>query len=427
MTKKINSANKSSQQSIQALIEAHKAYEQRTLSLLASASYSPNSIRKFSASSLTNITTEGFEGARYHPGSSLADELELLAIDQAKEAFSCAYANVQPHSASSANASILLGFLNKNDTIMGMDLSSGGHLTHGASASFSGKFFRSQPYRLTNGLIDFEAIRTMALRFKPAAMICGASSYPRSICFKTFRSIADEVGAILIADISHISGLVIAGFHESPMEYAHFVTTSTYKQLLGPRGGLIMSQLKQDYAAHYKISKSAINKSVFPLTQGTPNLACIASKAAALSNARTKRFHRLMGNIVSLADHLARSLRDRGFTVVTGGTDTHMILLNLQPLKLTGLQAEQTLESIGILANRNLIPDDPLNPKVTSGLRIGTNMLAQRDFDFEGVRTLANILANVLVNDAERNTTAATDSVKALCEKFPINKKYSGS
>jgi len=401
------------------LCSDYAEFESHTLSLMASANYSPPEIRSLSSSSLTNITTEGFPGNRFHPGSDIADRVEEIAIEEACAAFSCSYANVQPHSASSANASVLLEFVQPNQTIMGLRLASGGHLTHGSSVSFSGRIFNSQPYDLTNQILDYDKIRAHARSVRPTMIICGASAYPRNICFESFSNIARDVGATLLADISHIAGLVIAGLHESPLGKAQIVTTSTYKQLAGPRGGIILSDSVDD-----AIRGEKLNRSVFPLTQGTPDISNIAAKAAALAWTRTNKFTQTMKTTLKLASQLADKLLESGFKLITGGTDTHMILLDLRPQKLSGAEAEKALEAVGILANKNLIPGDPTSPVVTSGLRLGTNILAARGFDLEGISRLSKILVDVLTHSdsgaAKSDCTALAGDVKELCGQYPI-------
>jgi glycine hydroxymethyltransferase len=393
-----------------------------TLSLLASASYATDQVRQFSSSVFTSVTTEGYPGARYHPGSHFADEVESIAIEEAQKAFVSSYANVQPHSASSANAAVLMELVSAGATIMGMKLNSGGHLTHGSKASFSGKIFQSKPYELINGFIDYDQVRDLAIEAQPRIIICGASSYPRKICFDTFKLIADEVGAILLADISHISGLVIAGLHPTPLGRAHVVTTSTYKQLSGPRGGLILSD--HDCLPDSPASlKKRLNHAVFPLTQGTPDISNIASKAAALSIAQTAYFRDLMQVVVELAKTMAASLEQAGFKLITGGTDTHMILLDLEAQSMTGKEAELLLEGIGILANRNLIPGDKRTAKETSGLRIGTNILAARRFNTRGIQELVDIFSDLLVEqkgDLNAKQYILHQRVLTLCIEYPL-------
>ncbi len=404
------------------ICRAQEDYASQTLSLMASESYARKEVRKFSSSVFSNVTTEGFPGARFHPGSIFADQIETICIEEAQKAFCCSYANVQPHSASTANAAVLIELADPGSTIMGMELSSGGHLTHGSSASFSGKIFDSKPYQLTDGLLDYDQIRDQALKFRPTVLICGASSYPRSICFETFRLIAEEVGAILLADISHISGLVLAGLHQSPLGKAHVTTTSTYKQLLGPRGGLILSD--HSTLPNTSISlKQRLDHAVFPLTQGTPDLANIASKAAALSMTQTDQFHDLMSKVIDLASNMAVRLADVGFKLVTNGTDTHMVLLDLRDHSMTGEDAEKLLEKIGILANRNMIPGDHRTPTKTSGLRIGTNNLAIRNFATGTLEEIVTILFELLISrsyPSERKIAELRGRVQELCRNHPI-------
>ena len=399
-------------------------YANNSISLLASANHSPSVVRHFLASNFVDVTTEGFVGNRYHPGARFADEIETIAIDEAKSAFNCAYANVQPHSASSANAAVLIELLKPGDTIMGLSLRSGGHLTHGARASFSGKVFKSVPYELSSGFLDYDQIRDAAIKANPSMIICGSSSYPRKICFDTFSLIAEEVGAFLLADISHISGLVIADLHPSPVSKAQVVTTSTYKQLSGPRGGIILSDHEWVQARANKPLFEALNHGVFPLTQGTPDIANIAGKAAALSLARTPAYRNLMNRVVDTSRDMAETLKENGFRLVTGGTDTHMILIDLSETNLTGREAELRLERIGVLANRNLIPGDKLAPSEASGLRIGTNAIATRGFDKTAVTELVSIITTALGRSPDLD--GLQNRVLGLCRTFALEADFEG-
>ena len=399
-------------------------YANETLSLLASANHSSASVRHFLSSELVDVTTEGFVGNRYHPGSVFADEIEAIAVDEAKAAFKCSYANVQPHSASSANAAVLIELLEAGDTIMGLSLRSGGHLTHGANASFSGKLFHSCPYELTSGLIDYDHVRDLALQSRPKVIICGSSAYPRELCFETFSLIAKEVNAVLLADISHISGLVVAGLHPSPSGEAQIITTSTYKQLCGPRGGIILSDHDRIDSRPGRSLPKLLDRSIFPLTQGTPDIANVAAKAAALSYARTPEYRNLMQRVVNLANTMATKLTEKGFELVTGGTDTHMVLLDLSNTTLTGRQAEERLEQIGLLANRNLIPDDPLPPREASGLRLGTNALASRGFDENSVLEVVEVLTAALAPSPDLSRLSCR--VSDLCTSFPLDSDFEG-
>jgi glycine hydroxymethyltransferase len=371
---------------------------------------------------LTNLTTEGFPGDRYHPGCEFADEIEKYAIDQARSLFRSKYANVQPHSGTNANSAVLHRLLNRGDAILGMSLNAGGHLSHGASSSFSGRNYKSIKYGTVNELLDYEVIREIALRFRPKLIICGSSSYPRYIDFARFREIADEVGAILVADISHISGLVAAGLHPSPLPHAHVVTTSTYKQLYGPRGGLLLSS-SSEIPGHDEPIVKLLNSSVFPLTQGTPDLSSIAAKAAAFSEAATPAFGLMMRKVVALAAVMAEEFLTRGYRIVTGGTDNHMVVVDLTEVGLSGRQVERALEDIGILANRNVIPSETRGPKLASGLRLGTNVLAYRGFTDVEIRKVVSIVDGViqrLMDHCDDRWIEYAEEVKCLAALRPL-------
>jgi len=405
---------------LRTLVRGYEDCEASTLSLVASANYAPSAIREFSSSALTNITTEGYPGKRFHPGSHYADKVEELTCNLAQSVFDCSYANAQPHSASSSNLAVLLEVMKPGDPLMGLELNSGGHLTHGASASFSGKLFKSTPYTLCNETLNYEYIREEALKHRPKTIVCGASSYPRQISFRHFAEIANEVGAILLADISHISGLIIAGEHESPLGYAHVVTTSTYKQLGGPRGGLILSDRRFLPDMPQESLEKRLNKAVFPLTQGTPDIANMAAKAATLAYAGSQEFKSKMAKTITLATQLAEGLLANGFRLVTGGTDTHMVLVDLRNLQIDGKQAENRLEEIGVLANRNLIPGDPGTSSTPSGLRFGTNTLASRNFDEEGLTRVLDVLTASLKAKCSRENAALKREVQSICADYPI-------
>jgi len=405
---------------LQTLIENYEAEQSNTLSLLASANYSSQHIRNFSASTLSDITTEGYPGKRYHPGARYADEVEDLACALAKKVFRSSYANVQPHSASSANSAILIELLQPGDVLTGLELSAGGHLTHGASPSFSGRLFDSKPYRLVGETIDYDYILDHARTIKPRVIICGASAYPRKISFKNFREIADQVNAILLADISHISGFVAANLHESPIEFAHAVTTSTYKQLAGPRGGIILASGESVPGTESRNIGNLLDHSVFPRTQGTPDLANIAAKGATLAFCLTPDFQQRMQLTLNLATQLSQELTSNGFRLVAGGTDTHMVVIDLRKIGISGKYAEEILESVGILANRNLIPDDQGSPKIPSGLRLGTNTLATRGFDIEGVSRIVRVISRLLKKGPTADLRSAKLEVESICYDYPI-------
>jgi glycine hydroxymethyltransferase len=404
-----------------------------TLTMVAASSMADPSVLACQGTALENLTTEGYPGARYHAGCEYVDRIERLAIERAKAAFGARYANVQPHSGSSANAIALLGLLQPGDRILGLDLDCGGHLTHGSRASFSGQQYQAFSYGLDpRGFIDYANVGELALKHRPKLIICGASAYPRFIDFERFRAIADEVGALLLADISHIAGLVAAGVHPSPIDHAHLTTTSTYKQLYGPRGGLILSGRDSEALLPNRAHSLAevMQRAVFPRVQGTPMLSAIAAKARALALIATPRFHALAHRIVEMANALGQAFVSFGYRVLTGGTDNHMVLIDVSAHGLTGLIAERALESCGIVVNKNRIQHDRHSARVTSGIRFGTNVLALRELDAGGVRRSAELVHRVLSRVEPEGTEryrldAATiasvrDEVSSLCTRFPV-------
>lgn len=407
--------------------------QQRTLSMVASSSVADPSVLLCHASAIGNLTTEGYPGRRFHTGCTVADEIETLAISRAKQAFSAAYANVQPHSGSGANQIVMASLLDAGDRILGMDLKSGGHLTHGAKASYSGRYFDALGYGVdSQGFIDYGEVEKLAKRHRPRLLICGASAYPRVIDFRRFRAIADEVDALLLADISHIAGLVAAGEHPSPIDCAHVVTTSTYKQLFGPRGGLIL--LGKDHAMTSPRGKGtladAMQSGVFPFFQGTPSLDGVLGKARALHRVCGPQFKDLCKAIVGNAAELAAGLASLGYRVMTGGTDNHLVLVSLVEKGMTGRVAEKLIEECGILVNRNLISEDQKPATVCSGIRIGTNTLAARGMRRKEMRRCVELLDRVLASAkvrsetegeiAEHTKSAIRREVEALCEEFPL-------
>ncbi|MER5479924.1 serine hydroxymethyltransferase [Streptomyces sp. NPDC002734] len=414
------------------LLEREQLRQHETLAMVAAASTADPSVLVCEASSAGNVTTEGYPGARYHAGCEVVDEVERLAVQRAKEAFGARYANVQPHSGSTANQVVLCSLLAPGDVVLGMDLKAGGHLTHGAPASMSGRFFTAVPYGLgEDGLIDYDAMAALARRHRPRLIFCGASAYPRTVDFRRFRAVADEVGAYLVADISHIAGLVAAGLHPSPVDVAHVTTTSTYKQLYGPRGGLILMGRDADLrTASGKSLAATLQDAVFPYLQGTPRLNTVAAKARALAQVATPEFRRLARRVVDASAALAKELDSRGHHVLTGGTDTHMVLLDVGRRGLTGRIAERALESCGIVVNKNSIPGDPHGPRVTSGVRLGTNVLALRGMGPAEMAECAELVDTVLAavvpagdRDYQLEETVRTEvaaRAAALCRRFPL-------
>jgi glycine hydroxymethyltransferase len=415
------------------LVEEEYRRQTMTLAMVAASSVASPAVLACEAAVATNVTTEGYPGARFHGGCEVVDRIERLAIERAKAAFGARFANVQPHSGSSANEIVMFAILAPGDTILGMDLDSGGHLTHGSRASISGRVFHAVGYGVgPHGLIDYEQVARLANEHRPKLIIAGASSYPRRIDFARFREIADRVGAYLLADISHIAGLVAAGQHPSPIDFSHWTTTSTYKQLYGPRGGLILmgKDFDQVGPGGKRTLSELIQKTVFPFFQGTPNLSSIAAKARALAMALTEEFRQLAERIVASSSALAKSLEDRGYRVLTGGTDNHLILIDILANGVTGIIAERALEECGVTVNKNKIPGDNKPPSITSGLRLGTNTLAFRGMSAEHMPRCAALIDRVLKSlDIHGDTRYsldpavrrwASDEVQRICREFPL-------
>ncbi|MFJ2830263.1 serine hydroxymethyltransferase [Streptomyces sp. NPDC087263] len=405
-----------------------------TLAMVASASIANPAVLAAGGAALSNVTAEGYPGARYHPGAARFDAVERLAVDRAKQAFGARYANVQPHSCSSANQAVLAALVPPGGVLLALDLDSGGHLTHGSAASVTGRHYRAVHYGLDEqGFIDYEQVAELALAHRPKVLIAGASAYPRTLDFARFRAIADSVGAYLVADISHIAGLVATGEHPSPIDLAHITTTSTYKQLGGPRGGLIL--IGQEHRTPGPDSRRTpleklMQRAVFPQSQGTPSPASIAAKAHALKLVAEPAFKATMRLVVDNAVALAEDLAGLGYRVLAGGTDNHMVLLDILDRGITGVVAERALEDCGILTNRNRIPKDTKAPLVASGLRLGTNVLSQRGMGPAQMRVCAGLLHEVLtattvLGDAEFRTDPVVRDrvaaeVAALCRTHPL-------
>ncbi|SNQ52024.1 Serine hydroxymethyltransferase [Frankia canadensis] len=414
------------------LLAREAARQNETLMMVAASSVADPSVLACSGTSLSNLTAEGYPGARYHAGCEVADEVERLAADRACSVFGAREAIVQPHSGSSANLAVITALLNPGDTLLGLDLDCGGHLTHGSPASLTGRYYNAKGYRVTpDGFLDYGQIRELALAHRPKLLVCGASAYPRTVDFARFREIADEANAFLLADISHIAGLVATGLHPSPIDHAHVTTTSTYKQLYGPRGGLILLGRDAHRPGPGRGSLAAtLRRAVFPFTQGTPDLASIAAKARALDFVAGPGFAELAQRLAAGAQAIAERLAARGLRVVTGGTDTHMVLLDLRGTGLTGDIAEQALESCGIVVNRNRVPGDTTPARVTGGLRIGSNTLAARGMDRDEAAACADLVADVLeaVRPDEQSGHVLAPAVQArvraavaeLCARYPL-------
>jgi len=408
-----------------------------SLQLIAAENQCSRAVLAALGSIFQNKTTEGFPGERYHGGCAVVDDAEKLAASRAKEAFGAQYANVQPHSGTSANQIVLTALLERADKVLSLGLDQGGHLSHGAQASFSGKFFDIENYYLDKEtfLLDYDAIRDKALAFRPKLIICGASAYCRVIDFAEFRRIADEVGAYLMADISHIAGLVIAGAHPSPIDYAHFTTTSTYKPG-GPRGGLIL--MGRDYDKPITVSDKTIplseliQKTTFPGMQGTPYLNNVAAKAIFFKETLSDEYRRRQFKIVDNATMLANNLLALGHDVVTGGTDTHMVLVNVANLRqgLTGITAQECLEDCGIIVNKNRLPYDTRSAAVASGIRLGTPIVTRNGMGAEQMDIVSELIDSVLRHVRIAGPTECRmdeslcdrirDKVSRLCEKFPL-------
>ena len=393
-------------------IQLEKGRQNQNIELIASENFVSKAVMAAMGSPLTNKYAEGYPGKRYYGGCQYVDIVENLAIERAKKLFGAAYANVQPHSGAQANMAVFQAFLKPGDTFMGMALDQGGHLSHGSSANFSGKYFHCVPYGVNEqGFIDYDEVERIALECQPKLIVAGASAYCRTIDFKRFREIADKVNAILMVDIAHIAGLVATGLHPSPIPYAHVVTTTTHKTLRGPRGGMILCGT-EEYA-------KKLNSAIFPGTQGGPLMHVIAAKAVALKEALSDDFKDYQKQILVNAQALAAGLMKRGITIVSGGTDNHLMLVDLQNLGLTGKQAEKMLDEVHITCNKNTIPNDPQSPFVTSGLRLGTPAATTRGFDADDMDQIAEAITLTL-KDFEGHKEKATAIVKSLTDKHPL-------
>jgi len=397
------------------LIQQELHRQQDHLELIASENFTSPAVMAAQGSVLTNKYAEGLPGKRYYGGCEFVDRIEQLAIDRAKELFGAAHANVQPHSGAQANFAVFLALLKPGDTIMGMDLSHGGHLTHGSPVNVSGKWFNVSDYGVSQETeqLDYDQIRDLALKHRPKMLICGYSAYPRVIQFDKFRAIADEIGAYLLADIAHIAGLVATGLHPNPVPYCDVVTTTTHKTLRGPRGGLILTR-DADLGKQF-------DKAVFPGSQGGPLEHVIAGKAVAFGEALKPEFKTYCGHVIENAKALAAQLQQRQFKIVSGGTDNHLMLVDLRSIDMTGKLADQLVSGVNITANKNTVPFDPASPFVTSGLRLGSPAMTTRGMGTVEFTEIANIIADRLLSPD--NETVAQDCrrrVAALCERFPL-------
>ena len=383
------------------------------LELIASENWVSKAVMAAMGSPLTNKYAEGYPGHRYYGGCECVDVVENLAIERARELFGCEYVNVQPHSGAQANMAVFFAALKPGDTVMGMNLAHGGHLSHGSKANLSGAYFNIVPYGVNDeGFIDYEEVRRIALECRPKMIVCGASAYGRIIDFKKFRGIADEVGAYLMADIAHIAGLVAAGEHPSPIPYAHVTTTTTHKTLRGPRGGMIMS-------SNAVAEELKLNKAVFPGIQGGPLMHVIAAKAVCLKEALQPEYKEYQRNIVKNAKALCGGLMKRGIKIVSGGTDNHLMLVDLRDTGITGKEMEHLLDEANITCNKNTIPNDPQSANVTSGVRLGTAAVTARGLKEEDMDQLAEAIA-LMVQSAD-NKDRAKAIVEGLTEKYPLN------
>lgn len=383
------------------------------IELIASENWVSKAVMAAMGSPLTNKYAEGYPGKRYYGGCECVDEVENLAIERAKKLFGCTYANVQPHSGAQANMAVFFAMLKPGDTVMGMNLAHGGHLSHGSPANFSGAYFNIVPYGVNDdGYIDYNQVRQIALEAKPKMIIAGASAYARVIDFKRFREIADEVGAYLMVDMAHIAGLVAAGVHPSPIPYAHVTTTTTHKTLRGPRGGLILSSEEM-------AKKFNFNKAVFPGIQGGPLMHVIAAKAVCFLEALQPEFIEYQVQLVKNCQALAQGLLKRGMHLVSGGTDNHLVLVDLRGTGITGKAMENLLDEANITCNKNAIPNDPESPFVTSGVRLGTAAVTSRGMKEEDMDLIAQAIA--LMTESRENKEEALTIVKQLTEKYPLN------
>ncbi len=399
--------------------ELAKAMEQETgrqndhIELIASENFVSKAVMAAMGSTLTNKYAEGYPGKRYYGGCQYVDIVEDLARDRAKKLFGCTYANVQPHSGAQANMAVFFALVKPGETVMGMNLDHGGHLSHGSSANISGTYYHIVPYGVNDaGFIDYDEVERIAKECKPKMIIAGASAYCRKIDFKRFREIADEVGAYLMVDMAHIAGLVASGYHESPIPYAHVTTTTTHKTLRGPRGGMILSS--EEFATEHKL-----NKAIFPGIQGGPLMHVIAAKALCFKEALDPSFKEYGKRIIDNAQALCKGLQKRGIDIVSGGTDNHLMLVDLAAKGLTGKEVEKWLDDANITANKNTIPNDPQSPFVTSGIRLGTAAVSSRGMNPDDMDQIAEAIA-MLIDDHEANTEKAKAIVKELTDKYPL-------
>jgi len=398
-------------------IEKETFRQQHKLEMIASENFTSKAVMEAQGSVLTNKYAEGYPGRRYYGGCEFVDIVENLARERAKELFSAEYVNVQPHSGSQANMGVYFAYLNYGDKVLGMNLAHGGHLTHGSRVNISGKYFEFIPYGVSKetGYIDYDELEALAKKHKPKMIVAGASAYPRIIDFQKIAQIAKQVGAYIMVDMAHIAGLVAAGLHPNPVPVCDFVTTTTHKTLRGPRGGIIFC--KQEYG-------KAIDKAIFPGIQGGPLMHVIAAKAVCLKEASTDDFVKYQNQVVNNAKSLAKALLDKGYNLVSGGTDNHLILVDVRNKNLTGKEAEHILDEVGITVNKNAIPYDPESPNVTSGIRIGTPALTSRGMKEQEMERIAELMDQALTHgEDERVKAKISKEIKALCEEYPLYSK----
>ena len=399
---------------IAGLIEEEVRRQNSHIELIASENWVSHAVMAAMGSPLTNKYAEGLPKHRFYGGCSVVDEIENIARDRAKELFGCTWANVQPHSGAQANMAVEFALLKPGDTYMGMNLSEGGHLSHGSPANFSGTYFNVVPYGVTDdGFIDYDEVERIAKECRPKLIICGASAYGRTIDFKRFREIADEVGAFLMADIAHIAGLVATGVHPSPFPYAHVVTTTTHKTLRGPRGGLILSTA--EFGKEHKL-----NRGLFPGIQGGPLEHVIAAKAVCFKEAMQPEFKEYCEQIVKNAKALADGLMRRGIDIVSGGTDNHLMLVDLRSVGKTGAEVEEALDAVGITANKNTVPRDPQSALVTSGLRLGTPAATTRGLKEDDFEQIAEVIATV-IKEGDAKTDYCRQIIQGIVERYPLS------
>lgn len=398
---------------VAACVEKEYHRQKQNIELIASENIASPAVIAAMGTVLTNKYAEGYPGKRYYGGCEWVDKVETLAINRAKEIFGANYANVQPHSGAQANMAVFFALLNPGDTVLSMSLAHGGHLSHGSPVNMSGKYFNIVPYGVseTDNRIDYDEVRRLALENKPKMILAGASAYPRAIDFEKFSEIAKECGAYLMVDMAHIAGLVAAGLHQNPVPYADVVTTTTHKTLRGPRGGMILSKDEE-------LGK-LFNKAIFPGIQGGPLMHTIAAKAVSFKEAMSPEFKKYQEQIVKNAATLADALGENGFKMVSGGTDNHLILLDLSDTGITGKEAEHMLDEVGITVNKNAIPFDKQSPFITSGIRLGTPATTARGFVEEDMKEIAALI-KLTLSDFEKNSSEVKERVAALCKKYPL-------